>query len=461
MWATSPYKTAIRKATVDMFTDGFATIEEVVKTQMENLKVLEFEPLIRMEALYKKLYDTKKELRDFLLLQYNKEVITEDILRFQLNKFIIDKPEISRLIEEAKLRKIGKKEPTEGKNNRLKVKGELTKLYKAGFISVSRFFSELEEVNKITDIPSLLLYEARLSRWFEKTKEKVDLLTEKFRKELITEPVLRAELEKLGIQPDRIEEIVTKELVAKFEKLEPETGREQRAALKSELILNYKDGFISKEIFFKELEEAVKITDPNLLMFKEAEWIKFHETKEELVKLYRESLKVGKINEEEFKKALTEEAIDPNKIERLIRAYRIELYGTERVRIGVHLRKFLEPTLRRMFEDGFLTEEVFNNLLITTDRIVDESEAMFERGRWILKYKSLKEALELTFKAFKEDQLTKDEFFEELRLLGISSIKVEQLFNSWLYEQLKKGLITKDEFKAEFEKFKTAAMAII
>jgi ElaB/YqjD/DUF883 family membrane-anchored ribosome-binding protein len=153
----------------------------------------------------------------------------------------------------------------------------------------------------------------------------------------------RRELSEFIKDPGKIEDIIRRSIRERKVKEEPDRGKAIRAALKAKLRDNYKEGFITKEVYDSIREEVNKITDENILESMLAEWSAFFDDQMDKLKFYETQVLAKSITPQEFRQKLEQMGMRPSKIE--------IIYGRILERLAIEVRKKkekLEGEIKRL-----------------------------------------------------------------------------------------------------------------
>jgi hypothetical protein len=148
--------------------------------------------------------------------------------------------------------------------------------------------------------------------------DKVSTLKSQFGKEDITEEEFRAELSKIVVVPEKVEDIINREKAKKKGKEEPDKGKEIRKLLISKLRDCYKEGFITKETFDNERKRAKEISDPDVLEDMFVEWLAFYDDRADQLKYFKDKAIGKEITIDEFRAKMVEWGMRPYKINLII-----------------------------------------------------------------------------------------------------------------------------------------------
>jgi hypothetical protein len=153
---------------------------------------------------------------------------------------------------------------------------------------------------------------------FDRLKEKENAIKADFRAGDIDVQTARQQLAEIIKDRNKIEDIIRSIERTKKTKEEPDRGKAIRTELKSVLRNNYKEGFITKQIYDSARQEANKITDPNILEDMLAHWEAFYDDRTDQVKTLKEQAIDGIITLEDLRKKLTALDMRPTKIDLII-----------------------------------------------------------------------------------------------------------------------------------------------
>lgn len=217
----------------------------------------------------------------------------------------------------------------------------IRRCFKEGFIDKTRMDKAINEVRAIKEVPvsyttidgytytatikvpldqkTLMKITAEWEAFYDSMNDKVSTLRSAFAKEKISEDELRDNLRALGIVETKIEDIVAREKAKKRVKTEPDRGKTLRDELKSVLRRCYKEGFITAEYLDRLLDETNKVVDEKELIKQRANWEAFYDDMMDLVKIYKENLENGIIDDAIFRRDLIDLGLRPEKVELMIK----------------------------------------------------------------------------------------------------------------------------------------------
>jgi LysM repeat protein/ElaB/YqjD/DUF883 family membrane-anchored ribosome-binding protein len=161
----------------------------------------------------------------------------------------------------------------------------------------------------------LMEISAEWDRRFDQLKEREKAIEADLRAGDIDADTARKELSEFIKVPEKIEDIIRRAVRERKVKEEPDRGKAIRSALKAKLRENYKEGFITKEVYDSIREEVNKITDENILESMLAEWSAFFDDQIDRLKYYESQVLAKSINPQEFRQKLEQMGMRPSKID--------------------------------------------------------------------------------------------------------------------------------------------------
>jgi LysM repeat protein len=161
----------------------------------------------------------------------------------------------------------------------------------------------------------LMEISAKWDRRFDQLKEREKAIEADLRTGDIDADTARKELSEFIKVPEKIEDIIRRAVRERKVKEEPDRGKAIRSALKAKLRENYKEGFITKEVYDSIREEVNKITDENILESMLAEWSAFFDDQIDRLKFYETQVFAKSITPQEFREKLKQIIMRPSKIE--------------------------------------------------------------------------------------------------------------------------------------------------
>jgi len=221
------------------------------------------------------------------------------------------------------------------------VETQIRKCYKEGYITKERMDSEIKKAREVREVPvsyttvdgytyratikvpldqkTLMSMAADWESFYDSTTDKVSALKTAYSKESITESEFREKLKPLIVVPERLEDIISREKAKKTGKTEPEKGKTLRDELKTVLRRCYKEGLITWEYLKSLIDQANKVVDEATLILERAAWEAFYDDRMDLIRIYKENLENGIIDEATFRRDLIDLGLRPAKVELMIK----------------------------------------------------------------------------------------------------------------------------------------------
>jgi hypothetical protein len=223
------------------------------------------------------------------------------------------------------------------------------KNYAEGFITLDRFKSEIAKIRSFTaklvnyttidgqtysgtvNVPlsqeALMLIKAEWEYFFDAAKDKVDNYKAQFSKEAITLDEFKTKLATVILNPNKLEDIISREVAKKFKKEEPEKGKDLRKELKTVLTRVYRKGYITHDYLVKKIDDSNKLVDEKTLILERAEMEAWEDEMDDIVDYYKKSLELGTVEEAAFKFDLIEQGCRPSKVEFWVKEIQLKLLG--------------------------------------------------------------------------------------------------------------------------------------
>jgi len=347
------------------------------------------------------------------------------------------------------------------------IRKNLVTAYAEGYATLAYVVREIVSIWRILDLTTMVKLEAESKYKAEVIKEKVDMIGDKFYKDIISESEARRMLKNYIIDPLRLNDYIERIKIKKFRKPREETLPEQKRFVRAVLSDAYEIGIIGQPEFRRRMEEADRINEPISLFLYRAQlerWLK--EEKEKmaevkkkvkeyigvvagtLITLYQE----GHLTKDELERELAKaERITDKKMAYVMKAEWarfLELKREEAKKDKEDTREYLSllaSSLISLYELGYLTKNELDSELERSKRIVEKKAAYLLKAE----YERLKEEIKAKEKLLKEKLeqriIHEGTFMAELGKLGALEWKIELLIEE--YEIKAYGRETKIEEK--------------
>lgn len=224
----------------------------------------------------------------------------------------------------------------------------------------------------------------------------------------------------------------------------------------------YKEGYISKprldlEVANLKSTELIDATyygvyghsttvqikvglDQTALITLAAEWDSFFDSMGDKVATVKTLYNKETITLSEFKAGLVELGITPLRIDDIVAREKAKKRGKTEPDKGKILRDVLKGVIRKCFKEGFITKEMFESWLASSNVVVDEPSLLKAQAWWEAYYDDMMDWRKIYEKLLTDGTVTESEFKLDLIDMGFKPEKVELMIK---YDQAKKGVRAK------------------
>jgi hypothetical protein len=295
-----------------------------------------------------------------------------------------------------------------------------------GFIEEEKAVRILEKLWKILDMRTIMTLEAQTRYWYETTKDRVDILSDKAVKEIISEEELRTELsrgpvihisglirgeerleedlEMRVVNPDKLESYIERVRTKKFRRPLEERLPEQKRFILSALTSLYSIGKYDATKFVETLKKADEITDFIELAKLRADLERELDDYRDELKRQRDELKnylsliAGILVSEYREGAITLDVLErrldeAEKIKDRKKAYEkkaeyereLEEYQAKKASEKEEVKSYLSvvaSTLVECYEEGAITKDRLDSELILAEQITSRRVAYALKAQW-------------------------------------------------------------------------------